>query len=269
VCELEHRLADGDALVLRGEGVEGGELELPYAPLTSALRPLVRGAHPALEALSASSRAQLAVLLPGLGETAPGGPGADRGQLPLFEALLEVIDALSASRPLVLILEDMHWADRSTSTFISFLVRGVRDERLGVLLTYRTDELHRRHPLRPLLAELERLDNALLAADLDGQGPTPQSLCDAFMLRIERMSPEAQRVTRAMAAGGRLDEAAIVAVTELEPPARSACAPTRRRPRWPTGLISSSAQATTTPRRLPRPARLELALASPPRGSWE
>ena len=82
------------------------------------------------------------------------------GQLRLFEALLELIDTLSESAPLVLALEDMHWADRSTRTFVAFLARSLRQERVVLLLTYRADELHRRHPLRPLLSELERLERA-------------------------------------------------------------------------------------------------------------
>src|SRR5262249_6295668 len=53
--------------------------------------------------------------------------------------------------------EDLHWADRSTLDLVAFLVRALRGERVLVLLTYRSDELHRRHPLRPLLAELDRL----------------------------------------------------------------------------------------------------------------
>ena len=73
------------------------------------------------------------------------------GQLRLFEAVLELLDVLSEREPLVLMLEDMHWADRSTRTFVAFLARSLRQERVMLLLTYRTDELHRRHPLRPLL----------------------------------------------------------------------------------------------------------------------
>ncbi len=57
-------------------------------------------------------------------------------------------------------LEDMHWADRSTRTFVAFLARSLRQERVMLLLTYRADELHRRHPLRPLVSELERLERA-------------------------------------------------------------------------------------------------------------
>ena len=48
-------------------------------------------------------------------------------------------------------LEDIHWADRSTRDFLAFLARNMCAERLLVVATFRTDELHRRHPLRPLL----------------------------------------------------------------------------------------------------------------------
>jgi DNA-binding CsgD family transcriptional regulator/tetratricopeptide (TPR) repeat protein len=60
----------------------------------------------------------------------------------------------------VLIVEDVHWADRSTRDFLSFLGRNLADERVLVALSYRPDELHRRHPLRPLLAVLERTPRA-------------------------------------------------------------------------------------------------------------
>ena len=122
VGEFERRVASESVLVLRGEGIDHGEAELPYAPLLGALRPLVRHRHPALDALSPGSRTQLAALLPALGD---GGPSPDQhdpvGQSPgFFEALLELLDLLSESGPLVLVLEDMHWADRSTRTFAQF-----------------------------------------------------------------------------------------------------------------------------------------------------
>ncbi len=266
VAELELRLAadaDPAPLILRGDGVEQAEGELPYSPLLSALRPLVRASHPALEALSTASRAQLATILPSLDDGRPRDERLDAGsQLRLFEAILELIDLLSESAPVLLVLEDMHWADRSTRTFVAFLARALRQERVCLLLTYRSDELHRRHALRPLLAELERLERArrielepfdreelvealadilgaepkpplverlfarsegnplyteeLLAAGLDGRGAAPQSLRDAFMVRIERLSTPAQQVARAVAVGRALDEVALTAVTGLD-----------------------------------------------------
>jgi DNA-binding CsgD family transcriptional regulator/tetratricopeptide (TPR) repeat protein len=57
----------------------------------------------------------------------------------------------------VLALEDLHWSDASTRHLLSYLLRTLRTGRLVVLATYRSDDIHRRHPLRPLLAELDRL----------------------------------------------------------------------------------------------------------------
>ncbi|MBV9195175.1 MAG: ATP-binding protein, partial [Solirubrobacterales bacterium] len=128
VREFEDRMADRDeVLVLRGEAVEEADGELPYAPLIGALRPLVRSRDATLEGLGRGSRAQLAALLPGLDEEpAPADRNEPSAQLRLFEALLELIDCLSTERVVVLMLEDMHWADRSTRTFVDFLARGLR-----------------------------------------------------------------------------------------------------------------------------------------------
>jgi ATP/maltotriose-dependent transcriptional regulator MalT len=264
IREFERLLTDRGALVLRGEAVEQEDGELPYTALTSALRPLARQGDPALGELGQGSRAQLAALLPGLadgdGQIDPLDPS---GQLRLFEALIELLSLLTERQQVVLVLEDLHWADRSTRTFVSFLARSLRQERLLIVLTYRSDELHRRHPLRPLVSELARLDlvrrielppfsrdevaliladilgsdpaemlidrlydrsegNALyaeelLAAGLDGRGAPPESLKDAFMLRIERLPADAQTAARAIAVGRQLDEETIAEATGIDP----------------------------------------------------
>ena len=149
--ELIGHAREAGARVLTGDCVELGEDELPYAPLLTALRPLVRDGDPALDALAPSLRAALDAILPGLGEDRSTGEAT---QSRVFEALLTVLDGLAEDGPAVLVIEDLHWADSSTRSFISFLARSVCDERLLVVGTYRSDELHRRHPLRPLLAEL-------------------------------------------------------------------------------------------------------------------
>lgn len=162
IAELARRLQDGDPpLLLRGDAVQASDGELPYAALLGALRPLVRADDPVFSQLPEATRAQLAALLPGLQDGPPRQPpGESEGsaRIALFEALLTLLDRLSERAPLVLILEDMHWADRPTLAFVDFLVRSLREERVLVLLSYRTDELYRRHPLRPLLSELERAE---------------------------------------------------------------------------------------------------------------
>jgi DNA-binding CsgD family transcriptional regulator/tetratricopeptide (TPR) repeat protein len=147
-----------DARVLLGQCVEQGEVELPYAPLLGALRPLARERDPVLDKLSAAGRAGLAPLLPSVGAAAGATEAGFSGQIRLFESLLELLHLLSSEQPVVLVLEDMHWADGSTRAFVAFLARSLTDERLMLLLSYRSDELHRQHPLRPLIAELSRLE---------------------------------------------------------------------------------------------------------------
>ncbi len=76
----------------------------------------------------------------------------------LYDSVISVLGRATDQRPLTLTLEDIHWADGSTRDLIRFLGRNLRNERLLVIATYRSDDLHRRHPLMPLLAELERAD---------------------------------------------------------------------------------------------------------------
>src|SRR5215212_4514239 len=149
--ELKRHAREAGARVLFGDCVELGEDELPYAPLLTALRPLVRDGHPSLQALAPQLRSALDAILPGVGG---GAPSENAPQSRVFEALLAVLQTLSEEEPVLLVIEDLHWADSSTRSFISFMSRAMCGERLLVVGTYRSDELHRRHPLRPLLAEL-------------------------------------------------------------------------------------------------------------------
>ncbi len=166
------------ATVLAGGCVELGGEGLPFAPVVAALRMLARGLGGAelAAAVPGPARSELARLLPELGPPPAGGAAGGRtpvGQPPaggpqsplpdpgsaqrrLFELLLGLLERLAARRPTILVVEDLHWADRSTRDLLAYLVRNLRHGRLLLLLTYRSDELHRRHPLRPLLAELER-----------------------------------------------------------------------------------------------------------------
>jgi DNA-binding CsgD family transcriptional regulator/tetratricopeptide (TPR) repeat protein len=149
-----HAQAQG-ARVLSGDCVDLGEGELPYAPLVGALRGLVRSEDPVLGELPPTIRAELTTLLPDLGR-GPSAGGDATAQSRLFEALLWLLDRLGQAAPVLLAIEDLHWADRPTRSFVAFLGGTLSEERVLVVSTYRSDELHRRHPLRPLLAELER-----------------------------------------------------------------------------------------------------------------
>ena len=78
-------------------------------------------------------------------------------QARIFEGLLALLRSLGERVPVLLVVEDLHWADDSTRDVLTFLARNARSERLAVVGTYRTDELNRRHPLRPWLSEMDRL----------------------------------------------------------------------------------------------------------------
>src|SRR5215210_2064522 len=133
--ELKRHARDSGARVLAGDCVELGEDELPYAPLLSALRPLVRDEDPALDELAPAYRAAIDAIMPGLGS---GHSAGDATQSRVFEALLALFESLGgADTPVVLVVEDLHWADSSTRSFIGFLARTVCNERLLVVGTYR------------------------------------------------------------------------------------------------------------------------------------
>ena len=78
-------------------------------------------------------------------------------QLRLFEAVRTLLVRRSERSPVVVVVEDLHWADHATRDMISYLARTLRSGRVLLVGTYRSDELDRRHPLRPLFAELLRL----------------------------------------------------------------------------------------------------------------
>jgi ATP/maltotriose-dependent transcriptional regulator MalT len=159
VDECAERARAAGARVLTGDCVELGDGELPYAPIVGALRELRRelGAE-AFGELAGAGQVELGRLLPEAGDAAGAAPDEEFAQARLFEALLGLFARLADEAPLVLVVEDLHWADRATRDFLSFLLRSARREQLVLVATYRADELHRRHPLRPFLAEAERLE---------------------------------------------------------------------------------------------------------------
>ena len=179
VDELIAGTRESGARVLSGDCVELGEGELPYAPLVGALRRVAREGDAAFDGLPDSQRADLATILPGLSGAAAEEGGGEAEQVRVFEALLAVFDAMSEERPLLLVIEDLHWADSSTRGFVRFLARTLCTERMLVIGTYRSDELHRRHPLRPLLAELARDPLAhLIELDRLTRGELAEQLAD-------------------------------------------------------------------------------------------
>jgi predicted ATPase len=236
VAELERRaLADGK-LVLVGECLELTDGELPYAAVVSALRPVLDH-ELAAGVFNAAERQQLSRLWPELGSEAEAGSQADpSNQARVFALLLRLLTELARRRPVVFIVEDLHWADRSTRDFLAFLVRAARGERILSVATLRLEELPREHPVRSFVAELtrvrgvRRLELAPFTADelalqVEGiLGERPRA--DLVARLFERSEGNAFYTEELLAAGGdaelpvSLRDLLLVRIERLSEPAR-------------------------------------------------
>src|SRR5215471_966491 len=182
--------AVGVTRVLYGYCLELSAEGLPFAPFTGVLRELVHGlgTDGVAALLPGRGGRELARLLPELGEPdLHGDPGEARARM--FEQVLALFGRLAEGGPVVLVIEDAHWSDRSTRDLLSFLVGNQRVlDGVLIVVTFRSDELYRVHPLRPVLAELDRLgwvmrlelprltrrEGRELAAGLLGREPDPE-----------------------------------------------------------------------------------------------
>src|SRR3954469_6161387 len=154
VEEATERAHAAGARVLAGSCIELGGEGLPFGPLAHAFRTLMRDTPPdELDALLGPARPEFARVLPDLDPDAAlsTAPLAEGGTARLLELALGVVERLAEDRPLMFVIEDLHWADRSTLDLVALLVRALRGARVLVVVSFRTDELHRSHPLRPLV----------------------------------------------------------------------------------------------------------------------
>ncbi len=153
------RVLIGGCLQISAEG-------LPFAPFSAVLRQLVReiGVEGVSALLPGGSPGGLARLLPEFGEPDTE-TGTTEARTRLFDHVLLLFERLTDDNPVVLVIEDAHWAERSTRDLLSYLIRNLPPSLL-VIVTYRSDELHRSHPLRPLIAELDRTEQ-VRRLDLD------------------------------------------------------------------------------------------------------
>jgi DNA-binding CsgD family transcriptional regulator len=163
IDELAQRAAALDAIVLGGGCIDLDEEVLPYAPFAELLSALVRsrGVAEVLE-LAGPASEELIRLAPALsigtsrgaaGPPAPPYSWARTG--PLYQALLTLFENLARRRAVLVAVEDLHWADRSTLDLLALLARHLRG-RILLLLTFRTEETAPEPGLRHFAAELER-----------------------------------------------------------------------------------------------------------------
>jgi DNA-binding CsgD family transcriptional regulator len=172
ISELSAMARERGFVVLSGRCAELGD-SMPYLPLADALRDPATG--PSASGLLRDALAARPVLSRLLPDRGSGQPDADDPpglvQQQLFGAVLGLLSELAEAGPALLVLEDLHWADRSTRDLVTFLSRALHRERLAVLVSYRTDDLYRRHPLRPVIAELLRLPS-VTSIELGPLAPT-------------------------------------------------------------------------------------------------
>jgi DNA-binding CsgD family transcriptional regulator len=160
VAEFTARATGAGARVLTGGCMDLGTDGLPFAPFAAMLRTLVReiGADGVAALMPGRATGEFARLLPEFGQPEHDADSAV-ARARLFEQMLTLFERLAETAPVALVIEDAHWADRSTRDLIAFMISSQQVmDRVLVLVSYRSDELHRTHPLRPLLAELDRLD---------------------------------------------------------------------------------------------------------------
>jgi DNA-binding CsgD family transcriptional regulator len=267
VSEMITLAEAGGIRVLFGNCVQLGSAGLPLAPLVDALRVLSRSMpREDFDRLLGPARRPLLRLLPNLDQVMPAGVEDETVQgAQLLELVLGLLERLAALSPVLLVVEDLHWADQSTLDLFAYLVRVLRTVPVGLVGTFRSDELQRRHPLRSLLTswdrgrlvqrvDLTRFDrdevDSQLAAILDetpgpalgdsvyersegnaflveellgvmlaGGDPTslPPSLRDVLLTRVDGLGPDAQRLLRTAAVGGRwVSETVLLAVSGLD-----------------------------------------------------
>ena len=165
VSELQQRAQRAGTLVMLGTNTEA-DLSLPYLPFVEAIGNYLAQADVEAIKLRVGPAAcrQLAQLLPQMEiQTTlvePGDPA--QAKLRLFEAILALLRLAAERSGLLLVLEDLHWADASTRELLAFLARRVRRTRILLLGTYRSDELNRHHPLVPIVQGWQRSGTAQL-----------------------------------------------------------------------------------------------------------
>ncbi len=153
--------------MLAGHCSDFGDAGLPYLPFTEIFGRLATSKPELVDELLRTFR-PIARLLPvrrligaepSTEQATPASPAADaridRGAL--FDAVLGALTTLATKEPVLLVVEDLHWADESTRDLLGYLFARMADQRLVVVASYRTDDLHRRHPLRRPVAEWTRL----------------------------------------------------------------------------------------------------------------
>ncbi len=186
--EFSNQARSAGSRVAAGAALPFGEDGPPYAPIVDALRRLRR--ELALERLADFSASDAGGLLSSPTEASV----PAESQAALFESVLSIFERLAVDETLVLLVEDLHWADRSTRDLLTYVAR-LASGRILIVASYRSEEIDEVHPLAGVMAELERSG---IASRLEVSGLSAQDV--------------AQMLTGIV--GGSVDEATVARVIE-------------------------------------------------------
>jgi len=157
IAELSTKVHEAGWRVLIGHCLDFADSALPYLPFSEAFGRLAAEQTELATTLVEASPA-IARLLPvhrllaeAVEQQEPTEPAA------LFEAVSAALAELGRRTPLLLVVEDVHWADRSTRELLTFLFTRQVSSHVAIVASYRSDDLHRSHPLRATLSEWGRM----------------------------------------------------------------------------------------------------------------
>jgi DNA-binding NarL/FixJ family response regulator len=237
------RARDRGARIAMGSCLDLGETGPAYTAVVEALREVMRGLDPGEEeALIGSDRSVLARIVPEVGRPSDIDPTGSQpssfAQTRLFDRLVDVLQRAATNAPLVLELEDIHWADQSSQAFLLYLVEVAREANLLLIGTYRPEVAETDRAFGTMLGQLLRrpsvatlpvhpFDEEELREQLTGilGAPPSNSLLAAIHARSEGNALFAEELAGArdpsLDLPGSVGAATAIKVSVLSPNARS------------------------------------------------
>ena len=211
---------------LVGHCVDFGDTMLPFLPISEIFGRLAESEPELLDEVLAVHPAAMRLLPSRRRESTGADDRIDRGAV--FDAVSATFDQLAERAPLLVIIEDAHWSDQSTRELLTFLFTRLSRQQLTIVVSYRSDDLHRRHPLRRTVAEWSRL-GTVSRIDLSPLPPAEvaqlvralKPRCGAQGAALDRPASRRQRLLR-RGTGDRRHRAALRVGRPVAGPGRSA-----------------------------------------------
>lgn len=170
-------LVDSRWAVHVGQCIEYSERAIPFGPVVSLIRSVLKDAGDEAEDVLGHHRADLAALLPEWRADGVDGASLSGDVDRLIDAISTVLMRAADSRPMALFVEDIHWADGPTRDVVASLVHTLGPTRILVVVSERTGAVPRGHVLRTWLAEQRRFPNvhSLMLEGLSAEALTEQA----------------------------------------------------------------------------------------------